>query len=107
MGKPGEAIKRVVEENNGKIATIIMIDAALKLEGEKPGAVAEGVGAAIGGPGTEQYKIEESILKYKIPVIPTISALYHIESQGIEAGIPPFAVEKTLKVKPFSIFWSW
>ncbi len=45
-----------------------MIDAALKLEGEKPGEVAEGVGAAIGGPGTEQYKIEESILKHKIPL---------------------------------------
>jgi len=68
VGKPGEAIKRVVDENNGKITTIIMIDAALKLEGEKPGEVAEGVGAAIGGPGTEQYKIEESILKYKIPI---------------------------------------
>ena len=68
VGKPGEAIKRVIEENNGKISTIIMIDAALKLEGEKPGEVAEGVGAAIGGPGTEQYKIEESILKYRIPI---------------------------------------
>lgn len=68
VGKPGEAIKRVVEENDGKITTIVMIDAALKLEGEKPGEVAEGVGAAIGGPGTEQFKIEESILKYKIPI---------------------------------------
>jgi len=68
VGKPGEAIKRVIEENDGKISTIIMIDAALKLEGEKLGDVAEGVGAAIGGPGTEQYKIEESILKYKIPI---------------------------------------
>lgn len=68
VGKPGEAIKRVIEENDGKISTIIMIDAALKLEGEKLADVAEGVGAAIGGPGTEQYKIEESILKYKIPI---------------------------------------
>ena len=68
VGKPGEAIKRVIEENEGKVAAIVMIDAALKLEGEKPGEVAEGVGAAIGGPGTEQYKIEESILKYKIPI---------------------------------------
>jgi hypothetical protein len=68
VGKPGEAIKRVIEENDGKIATVIMIDAALKLEGEKPGEVAEGVGAAIGGPGTEQYKIEESVSKNKIPV---------------------------------------
>jgi len=68
VGKPGDAIQKVIEENDGKIATVIMIDAALKLEGEKPGEVAEGVGAAIGGPGTEQYKIEDSILKYKIPI---------------------------------------
>jgi len=68
VGKPGEAIKQLIEENNGKIASIIMIDAALKLEGEKTGAVAEGVGAAIGGPGVEKFKIEESILKHKIPV---------------------------------------
>jgi hypothetical protein len=68
VGKPGEAIKRVIEENEGNISTIVMIDAALKLEGERPGEVAEGVGAAIGGPGTEQYKIEESILKHKIPL---------------------------------------
>ncbi len=68
VGKPGEAISRVVEENRGKISAIIMIDAALKLEGEQPGEVAEGVGAAIGGPGTEAYKIEESILKHKIPI---------------------------------------
>jgi len=68
VGRPGEAIKRVIEEKNGKISTIVMIDAALKLEGEKPGEVAEGIGAAIGGPGTEAYKIEESILKHKIPL---------------------------------------
>jgi imidazolonepropionase-like amidohydrolase len=36
----------------------------------------------------------------KIPLIPTISALYFIETRGIEAGIPAYAVEKTLRVKP-------
>ena len=36
---------------------IITIDAALKLEGEDTGEVAEGIGAAIGGPGIERYKI--------------------------------------------------
>ncbi|MEJ2170246.1 MAG: amidohydrolase family protein [Desulfobacterales bacterium] len=35
-----------------------------------------------------------------IPLIPTISALYFIETKGIEAGIPAYAVEKTLRVKP-------
>jgi hypothetical protein len=68
VGKPGEGISQIIKEKKGKIATIIMIDAALKLEGEKPGDVAEGVGAAIGGPGVEQYKIEEAITKHKIPL---------------------------------------
>jgi hypothetical protein len=68
VGKPGEAISEIVKQKKGKIATIIMIDAALKLEGEKPGEVAEGVGAAIGGPGVEQFKIEEAIVKHKIPL---------------------------------------
>jgi len=68
VGKPGEGIRKLIEEKKGKIATIIMIDAALKLEGEKSGEVAEGVGSAIGGPGVEQFKIEEAILKNKIPV---------------------------------------
>jgi hypothetical protein len=68
VGKPGDAIKTIIEENEGKIASIVMIDAALKLEGEEVGEVAEGVGAAIGGPGVDQFKIEESILKYRIPI---------------------------------------
>ncbi|UCF93655.1 MAG: amidohydrolase family protein [Desulfobacterales bacterium] len=38
-----------------------------------------------------------------VPYIPTLSALYHIERQGVAAGIPVFAVEKTLKVKPFHL----
>jgi hypothetical protein len=68
VGKPGDAIEQVVNENKGKIATIIMIDAAAKLEGEEVGEVAEGIGAAIGGPGVDQFKIEESVLKYHIPI---------------------------------------
>lgn len=68
VGKPGDAIKTIVEENEGRISTIIMVDAALKLEGEDVGEIAEGIGAAIGGPGVDQFKIEESTLKYRIPV---------------------------------------
>ena len=68
VGKPGDAIKTVIDENEGKISTIIMIDALGKLEGEEVGEVAEGVGAAIGGPGVDQFKIEESMLKYHIPI---------------------------------------
>jgi imidazolonepropionase-like amidohydrolase len=52
------------------------------------------------------YLDEEAVslmVKHDIPLIPTISALYNIDSKGVEAGIPAFAVEKTLKVKPFHL----
>lgn len=68
IGKPGEAIQALIDRYGGKVAMIVMIDAAVKLEGEKSGVVSEGVGAAIGGIGTEKYKIEEIALKYKIPM---------------------------------------
>jgi len=68
VGKPGDAVKAVIDENEGKIAMVIMIDAALKLEGEPVGEVSEGIGAAIGGPGVDQYKIEESLVEYHIPI---------------------------------------
>jgi len=68
VGKPGDAVEAVIEENEGKIANVIMIDAGLKLEGELVGEVAEGIGAAIGGPGVDQYKIEEKLTKYHIPI---------------------------------------
>ena len=68
VGKPGDAVEAVIEEYQGKIANVIMIDAGLKLEGEIVGEVAEGIGAAIGGPGVDQYKIEDKLTKYKIPV---------------------------------------
>jgi imidazolonepropionase-like amidohydrolase len=35
-----------------------------------------------------------------IPLVPTLAALYHILERGTEGGIPAFAVEKTLQVKP-------
>jgi len=68
VGKPGDAVKAVIDENEGKISSVIMIDAGLKLEGEKVGEIAEGIGAAIGGPGVDQYKIEEAVVKYHIPI---------------------------------------
>ncbi len=68
VGKPGEAVQAVIEENKGKLASVIMIDAGLKLEGEGVGEVAEGIGAAIGGPGVDQFKIEEAVVKHKIPL---------------------------------------
>ncbi len=72
VGKPGDAVKTLIEENKGKIAAVVMIDAGLKLEGEMLGEIAEGIGAAIGGPGVDQYKIEEAIMADKIPLYAVI-----------------------------------
>jgi hypothetical protein len=72
VGKPGDAVQKLIEENTGKIAAVIMIDAGLKLEGEALGEIAEGIGAAIGGPGVDQYKIEEAVVKEKIPLYAVI-----------------------------------
>ncbi|MBN1683383.1 DUF1512 domain-containing protein [Candidatus Bathyarchaeota archaeon] len=68
VGTPDEAIINILNEKEGKVKIIIMIDAAGKMEGEPVGAVSEGVGAAIGGTGKEKFKIEEIATKFKIPV---------------------------------------
>ena len=72
VGRPGEGVQRLTREMGVKIDSIIMIDAALKLEGEKTGAVAEGIGAAIGGIGVERYQIEDIATKFNIPVYAVI-----------------------------------
>ena len=72
VGKPGDAIEGVIEEQQGKLAMVIMIDAGLKLEGELVGEVSEGIGAAIGGPGVDAFKIEEKVTKYKLPLYAVI-----------------------------------
>ena len=68
VGKPGKAIKKLVEEHGDSISRIITIDAGLKLEGEKTGSVVIGVGAAIGGIGVEKYYMEESSTGKAIPI---------------------------------------
>jgi imidazolonepropionase-like amidohydrolase len=42
----------------------------------------------------------EWMRRHGVPYIPTLSAPIHIERQGVAAGIPAFAVEKALMVKP-------
>lgn len=67
VGKPGDAVELLLKQN--KISRVITIDAAAKLEGEKTGSVAEGVGVAMGGGvNPERVKIEETALKYNVPI---------------------------------------
>lgn len=65
-GNPGKIVENIC--NKEKIAKIITIDAALKLEGEKTGSIAEGVGVAIGGIGTDKSYVEEVAVKKKLPL---------------------------------------
>ena len=66
LGRPGKAVEKLVSRN--KVARIISIDAAAKLEGEKTGSIAEGVGVAMGGPGVERSYIEDVAVKHNIPL---------------------------------------
>ena len=51
-----------------RIDRIITIDAGLKLEGEKTGTIAEGVGIAMGGIGVDRYEIEGIAVKRRMPL---------------------------------------
>ena len=66
LGKIGRAVEKIVKEK--KIAKIITIDAAAKLEGEKTGTIAEGVGVALGGIGVDRTYIENVAVKRKLPL---------------------------------------
>jgi hypothetical protein len=92
VGKPGDAIRSIIEENGGKVSMVVMVDAAVKFEGETSGEVSEGIGAAIGGIGTERFKIEQELTKYQIPVYAVIvkesllEAITPMKKEIMEAG---------------------
>ncbi len=66
VGRPADALETIV--SNNKLDVIIMVDAALKMEGEDSASVAQGFGAAIGGIGVERFQIEEIATNNNIPV---------------------------------------
>ncbi|AWR99610.1 DUF1512 domain-containing protein [Metallosphaera hakonensis] len=68
VGTPGEGVQNVIEREGGRVSRIITVDAALKLEGEETGSVAEGMGVAMGDPGPEKIAIERVAVKYGIPI---------------------------------------
>ncbi|NOZ82077.1 MAG: DUF1512 domain-containing protein [Candidatus Micrarchaeota archaeon] len=66
VGYPGKFVEKFVSKH--RVSRIITVDAAGKLEGEKTGSIAEGVGVAMGGPGVDRYEIEEIATKKNIPL---------------------------------------
>ncbi len=87
VGKPGEAIRKLLEENKD-ISLVVTLDAALKLEGETSGEIAEGIGAAIGGPGVERYKIEDASTRHEVPMIALVTKMSEKEAiTGMDEGL--------------------
>ncbi|MEM7825209.1 MAG: DUF1512 family protein [Candidatus Aenigmatarchaeota archaeon] len=66
LGKLGRAVDKLIRKE--KIAKVITIDAAAKLEGEKTGSIAEGIGVAIGGLGVDRAYIEDITTRKNIPL---------------------------------------
>ncbi len=66
VGRPADALEVIVSKD--KPDAIIMIDAALKMEGESSASIAQGFGAAIGGIGTEKFQIEAIATNNAIPI---------------------------------------
>jgi len=66
VGRPADALEHII--SNNKLDAVIMVDAALKMEGEDSASVAQGFGAAIGGIGTEKFQIEAIATNGNIPI---------------------------------------
>ncbi|MDA4111789.1 MAG: DUF1512 domain-containing protein [Thaumarchaeota archaeon] len=79
IGKPGQAIQQLMKQDPS-IKYVLTVDAALKLEGEETGSLAEGVGAAIGGPGVERFRIEETASSNQIEMLALVAKMSEKEA---------------------------
>ncbi len=84
LGRMDEAISKILKKN--RIAKVITIDAAAKLEGEKSGTVSEGIGFAMGGMGQREM-IENILVPKKIPIDSVVVKV------GITEAIEPMKKE--------------
>jgi len=98
VGKIGRVVEFLIKKFG--VEKIITVDAALKLESEKTGEIAEGIGVAIGGIGVEKAIIEEIATKRKIVLDSYVikmsqeEALYHMK-EGILNAV--FEVKKKVE----------
>ncbi|WP_333639070.1 DUF1512 domain-containing protein [Pyrobaculum aerophilum] len=68
VGRLDEAVEYVFQRLDARPKYIVTIDAALRLEGERTGEIAEGIGVAMGGVGVEKFNIESYATKYGVPL---------------------------------------
>ncbi len=84
LGRLDDAMNKLMKKH--KIDRVLTIDAGAKLEGEKTGSVAEGVGFAMGGIG-EREILENMLMKKKIPIDSIVIKM------GVEEAIKPMKPE--------------
>lgn len=104
VGKISKTVNSLIESEG--IKRIITVDAALKLEGEKTGTVAEGIGIVIGGSGVDKWFIEERLMEKNLEfdaVIVKMSPEEAISPMKIEIYR---SAEKTVSVVKESILRS-
>ena len=68
-GMPGITHVKVKPLTFASGTAVVTIDAGLKMESEATGDISEGVGTAMGGNGTERFRIEEATSKSNTPVL--------------------------------------
>src|SRR5437870_11568586 len=95
VGKPGLAVEKLIEQSSPSL--VVTVDAALKFEGEPSGEVAEGVGAAIGGPGVDRYHIEQSASKRHIAMIAIVVKMSNKEAISAMTQQVRLAVDEAIR----------
>jgi hypothetical protein len=98
VGRPQTGVEKLITDPNNQVAAMIMIDAALKLEGENTGDIAEGIGAAIGGIGTEKFRIEAAAVKANIPTYAVVVKQSLIDAISVMRKEIADASEKVIAV---------
>jgi len=92
VGRPGEAIEKLLGIYRGT-KLVVSVDAALKLEGEETGSIAEGVGVAMGGPGTDRFFIESAASRVGVPTYAVVVKMSEKEAistmpDAVRASVP-------------------
>jgi len=95
-GRLDDALAMVVKSRR-EPKVIITVDAALKLEGERSGSIAEGIGVAIGGLGVEKFNIERLATKLKIPLYAILIKMAGPEALSIMSKEIALSIDKALR----------
>ena len=82
-GRLDDALRWVLESYEGPFSMIITVDAALKLEGEESGTIAEGFGVAMGGTGVERFNIEKLATEKGIPLYAVLIKMSESEALSV------------------------